>query len=111
MVSTGSTVYSTDAESYKNIKSWREVAKYLPRVDKVGILRRSGSILILEKVVLRCAMEKEYIGQQQREKAVVKCSNSGVAHSSHSSHGGNRLERRENERRKWETLRDQRTVS
>ena len=56
-------------------------------------------------------MEKEYVGQQQRKKATVECSNSGVAHSSRSSRGGNRLERREKERRKRESLRDQRTVS
>ena len=41
----------------------------------------------------------------------MECSNSGVAHSSHSSHGENCLERREKERRKRESWGDQRTVS
>ena len=70
-----------------------------------------GSVLTLDKVALRRMMEKEYAGQQQRKGAAVECSNKGVAHSSRSSRGGNRLERRDKERRKRESLRDQRTVS
>ena len=85
--------------------------KYLPRVDRAGVLRRMGSVLTLDKVALRRMMEKEYAGQRQRKGAAVECSNSGVAHSSHSSRGGNRLERRDKERRKRESLRDQRIVS
>ena len=56
-------------------------------------------------------MEREYAGQQQRKNAVVECSNSEIAHSSRSSRVGNCLERRDRERRKRESLRDQRTVS
>ena len=52
---------------YKN--SWRQTVNYLPRVDRAGILRRSGSVLILEKVALRGAMERKYAGQQQRKKS------------------------------------------
>ena len=111
MASAGATACLSDTESHKNIKNWREAVKYLPRIDRAGALRRSGSVLILEKVALRRAMEKEYAGQQQRKKVAVECSNSGVAHSSRSSRGENRLERREKERRKRESLRDQRTVS
>ena len=85
--------------------------KYLPRIDRAGVLRGSGSVLILEKVALRRAMEKEYAGQRQRKKAAVECSNGEVVPSSRSSRGGNHLERREKERRKWESLRDQRTAS
>ena len=84
--------------------------KYLPRVDRVGVLRRMGSVLTLDKVALRHAMEKEYADQRQLKGATVECS-SGVAHSSRSSRGGNRLERRDRERRKRESLRDQRTIS
>ena len=43
--------------------------------------------------------------------AAVEWSNSGFSHSSCSSRGGNCLERREKERRKRESLTDQRTVS
>ena len=111
VASAGATISSANAKSHKNIKNWREAVKYLPRVDRAGVLRRMGSVLTLDKVTLRHAMEREYVGQQQRKGAAVECSNSGVAHCSHSSHGGNRLERRDKERRKRESLRDQRTVS
>ena len=85
--------------------------KYLPRVDKAGIFRRRGIVLILEKVALSRAKEREYASQQQGKRAVVEYTNSGVAHSSRFSRDGNRLKRREKERRKRESLRDQRTVS
>ena len=85
--------------------------KYLLRIDQTGVLRWIGSALILGKVALRHVMEKEYGGQRQRKKAAVECSNSGVAHSSHPSCGRNHLERREKERRKRESSRDQRTIS
>ena len=62
MASVGATACSSDTKSHKNIKNWREAAKYLPRIDRAGVLRRSGSVLILEKVALRRAMEKEYAG-------------------------------------------------
>ena len=53
---------SADTKSFKNIKSWREAVKYLPRVGRAGVLRRMGSVLTLDKVALRRAMEKEYAG-------------------------------------------------
>ena len=55
--------------------------KYLPSIDRAGVLRRMGSILMLDKVALRRAMERQYTGQQQWKGAAVECSNSGVAHS------------------------------
>ena len=70
-----------------------------------------GSVLILDKVALRGVMDRKYASQLEQKGAAVECSNSGVAHSSHFSCSGNRLERRENERRKRESLRDQTTVS
>ena len=82
MAVAGAISCSANAKSQKNIKSWREAVKYLPRVDRVGVLRRMGSVLTLDKVALRRAMEKEYIGQRQRKGAAIECSNSGVAHSS-----------------------------
>ena len=108
MATAGAISYSANTESYKNIRSWREAVKYLPRVDRAGVLRRMGSVLTLDKVALRRVMEKEYTSQRQRKGAAVECSNSGVAHSSRSNRGGNRLERRDRERRKKESLRDQR---
>ena len=59
--------------------------KYLPRVDRSGILRRSGSVLLLEKVALKRAMEIEYASQQHQKRVAVECSNNWVAHSSRSS--------------------------
>ena len=111
MAAAGAISCSANAESHKSIKNWREAVKYLPRVDRAGVLRRMGSVLTLDKVALRRAMEREYAGQRQWKGAAVECSNSGVAHSSRSSRGGTRLERRDKERRKRESLRDQRTVS
>ena len=85
--------------------------KYLPSIDRARVLRRMGSVLMLDKVALRRAMERQYAGQRQQKGAAIKCSNSGVAHFSRSSRGGNCRERRERERSKWESFRDQRTVS
>ena len=107
----GAISYPPNTKSHKSIKNWREAMKYLPRIDRAGVLRRMGSVLTLDKVALRREMEKEYIWQRQRKVTIVECSNSGFAHSSRSSRGGNYLERRENERRKQEILRDQRTLS
>ena len=62
MASIGAIICSANAKSHKNIKSWREAVKYLPRVNIVGVLRQMGSTFILDKVALRRAMEKEYAG-------------------------------------------------
>ena len=87
--------------------------KYLPRVDRAGALRRMGSVLTLDKVALRHARwRKSTFGQRQRKVTIVECSNSGFAHSSRSSCGGKLPgKKRQNERRKQEILRDQRTSS
>ena len=110
MAAAGAISCSVNAESQKSIKSWREAVKYLPRVDRAGVLKRVGSVLTLDQVALRRAIEREYAGQRQRKGAAVECSNSGVAHSSRSSRGGDHPERRDKERRERESLRDQRTV-
>ena len=49
VASVGATACSSDTESHKNIKNWREAMKHLPRIDRAGVLRRSGSVLILER--------------------------------------------------------------
>ena len=36
--------------------------KYLPGVDRAGFLRRMGSVLTLDKVALKRAMERKYAG-------------------------------------------------
>ena len=64
MAATSAISCSTNAKSYKNIKNWRKAVKYLPSIDRGGILRRMGSVLMLDKVALRHAMEKEYAGQR-----------------------------------------------
>ena len=61
MAIVGTISYSANIESYKNIKIWREVVKYLPRVNRAGVLRRMGSVLTLDKVALRCAMKRKYV--------------------------------------------------
>ena len=63
MAPAGAISYLANTESYKNIKSWREAVKYLTRVDRAGVLRWMGSVLTLDKVALRRAMEREYVGQ------------------------------------------------
>ena len=62
MAATGAISCSANAESQKNIKSWREAVKYLPRVHRAGVLRCMGSVLTLDKVALKRMMEKEYVG-------------------------------------------------
>ena len=62
MAIAGAISYSANTKSHKNIKSWREVVKYLPRVYKVGVFRRMGFVLTLDKVVLRCVMDGKYAG-------------------------------------------------
>ena len=64
-------------------------------------------------MALRQAKEKRLADQrqQQKKKAVVDCSNCGVTQSSRPNRAGNRLERRQREREKRESLRDNRTVA
>ena len=85
--------------------------KYLPTLDRVEVLRRSGFVLILEKVALNRAMDREFIGQREQKKATIEFSSNWAAHSSYSSCGGNRLESRERERRKTGELHYARAIS
>ena len=59
MASAGATVCSSDTESHKNIKNWREAVKYISRLDREGVFRPIGAVLILEKVALERVMEEE----------------------------------------------------
>ena len=63
-------------------------------------------------MALRQAKEKRLADQrqQQKKKAAVDCSNCGVTQSSRPHRAGNRLERRQIEREKGESLRDNKTA-
>ena len=63
---------STNVGSYKKRKNWRETVKFLNRVDRVGVLRRMGFVLTLDKVALRRTMDRKYAGQWQRKDATVE---------------------------------------
>ena len=56
-------------------------------------------------------MEKTDTGQQERSTIAAGCCNCGVAHPSCLQHGGNGEARRQRQRTKRESLRDERTVS
>ena len=62
------------------MKEWRESVKYLPRLDRVGIMRRCGSVLTVDMAALRQVKEKLLADQrqQQKKKVVVDCSNNEV---------------------------------
>ena len=87
--------------------------KYLPRIDRARIMRRCGSVLTIDMAALRQMKEKNIADQrqQQKKKTAVDCSNGGVTQSSRTNRVGNRLERRQKERCKRESLRDQRTIA
>ena len=87
--------------------------KYLPRLDRAGIMRRCGSVLTVDMAALRQVKEKLLADQrqQQKKKVAVDCSNNEVTQSSRPNRAGNRLERRQRERCKRESLRDQRTIA
>ena len=112
MASRNATACSTSTGLNRIIKEWRESVKYLPRIDRVGIMRGWGFVLTIDMAAVRKVKEKRIADQrqQQRKKAVVDCSKDGVTQSSRSNRVGNRLERRRRERSKRESLRDQRTV-
>ena len=113
MTSGNVTTCSASARSNKLVREWREAVKYLPRVDRAGLMRRCGSVLTVNMVALRQVKERRLADQrqQQKKKAVVDCSNSGVTQSSRPNLFGNRLERRQREREKRQRLRDNRTVA
>ena len=54
--------------------------KYLPRIDRAGIMRRCGSVLTIDMAALRTVKEKRIADQrqQQRKKAAVDCSKDGL---------------------------------
>ena len=112
MASRNATACSTSTGLNRIMKESRESVKYLPRIDRAGIMRRCGSVLTIDMAALRKVKEKRIADQrqQQRKKAAIDCSNDGVTQSSRSNRVGNRLERRRRERNKRESLRDQRTV-
>ena len=107
------TACSTSSGLNKTTKEWRESVKYLPRIDRAGIMRRCGSVLTIDMAALRQVKEKLLADQrqQQKQKFAVDCSNNGVTQSSRTNRAGNRLERRQRERCKRESLRDQRTIA
>ena len=47
MASGNATACSTSAGLNKLMKEWREAIKYLPRVDRAGLMRRCGSVPFL----------------------------------------------------------------
>ena len=64
-----------------------------------------GLVLILEKVALRCAMQKVVCWPVVvAQVPFYNVATMGLLTPSCSSHGGNLLERREKERRKWESF-------
>ena len=81
--------------------------KYLHSVEKAAVLRHSGFVLTLSKVVLKQEVESN-IGQWLQQMIVVDCNNYGVAHSSQIQRGDNFESRRQRQRLKQECLRDQR---
>ena len=87
--------------------------KYLPRLDRAGIMRRCGSVLTVDMEALQQVKQKLLADQrqQQKKKVAVDCSNNEVTQSSCPNRAGNRLERRQRERCKRESLRDQRTIA
>ena len=85
--------------------------KYLPRIDKVRIMRRCAFVLTIDMAALGQMKEKNTADQRQKKKTVVDYSNSGVTQSSHTNRARNRLEKRQRERCKRESLRDQRTIT
>ena len=112
MATVGAISYSANTELHKSLKIWREAVKYVPRIDRARILRRMRSVLTLDKVALRRAMEREYAGQRQQKDA--QCyrvqQRVGLLTPPIPVASGNRLERREKERSKRESLRDQGTI-
>ena len=87
--------------------------KYLPRLDRAGIMRRCGSVLTVDMAAPRQVKEKLLADQrqQQKKRVAVDCSNNEVTQFSRPNRDGNRLERRQRERCKRESLRDQRTIA
>ena len=87
--------------------------KYLPRLDRAGIMRRCGSVLTVDMAALGQVKEKSLADQrqQQKKKVAVDCISNEVTQSSRPHRAGNRLERRQRERCKRESLRDQGTIA
>ena len=84
MASGNATACSASAGLNKIMKEWREFVKYLPRLDRAGIMRRCGSVLTVDMAALRQVKEKLLADQrqQQKKKVAVDCSNNEVTQSS-----------------------------
>ena len=113
MAAAGATPCSATARSNKIVKEWRESVKYLRSIDRGRLMRRCGSLLMIDMAALRQVKEKNAPDQRQQQKkaAAVDCSNKRVTQSFRANRAGNRLERRQKERVLWESLRDQRTIT
>lgn len=65
------TTRSTAVGSQKIIKNWRECCKSLSKVDRARMLRKVGSVLVIDNEALMCA--KDAVNKN----AVVDCGNNG----------------------------------
>ena len=106
MAIAGVTACPVGIKSLKNIKSWKEAVKYLPSVDRERFLRKSGSVLMLNMVVLRKEMEERNADQRERLQIAVGYCSCGATCTSRLQHGGNRKTRKQRQRQKRELLRD-----
>ena len=80
MAAAGATPCSVAARSSRIVKEWRESVKYLRRIDRARLMRRCGSVLMIDMAALRQVKEKSNADQRQQQKraAAVDCSNKGV---------------------------------
>ena len=86
--------------------------KYLTsRSDRARFWRREGSVLDVNLVALRQAMEEEDVGQRQQKGSAVRYCSCGAAYLSRVQRGGDREARRKRQRANRERLRDDWTVS
>ena len=105
MAFAGATRCSTGVGTRKVIKIWREVAEYIPKVDRARILRREGSVTTCSLAALKYEMEKS-VGQQQRLKPVVGYCSCEAPYPSHVQRSGNREAGRVKQRANRERLKD-----
>ena len=64
MASGNATACSASAGLNKLMKEWREAIKYLPRVDRAGLMRLYGFVLTINMVALRQVKERRLADQQ-----------------------------------------------
>ena len=113
MAAVNATPCMASARSRRIVKEWRESVKYLRNIDRARLMRRCGSVLIVNMAALWQMKERSIANQwqQQQKAATIDCSNKGVTQSSRTNRAGNRLERRQKERFMQESLRDQRAIA